>query len=98
MRRDDQLLKMPGVFSLLAYQMPFYNRALKAQGTYLLETCVDFTVKENYDSGGCSSSSQEFPLEQLYISEMSPGLVTAMQRSVLPGEQCQGAKGRCRGG
>lgn len=59
--------------------MLFYNRALKAQGAHLLETCVDFAVKENYDSGGCSSSSQEFSLEQLYTSGMSPGLVIAMQ-------------------
>lgn len=70
--------------------MPFCNRALKAQGTHLLEVCVDFTVQENSDSGGCSSSRQEFSLEQLYINEMSPGLVTAMQRSVLPVQPVQG--------
>lgn len=55
---------------LLACQMLFYNRALKTQNTNLMETCVDFMVKENCGCRGCSSSSQEFSLDQLSISEI----------------------------
>lgn len=56
--------------SLLICQMVFYNRALKTQKANLMEMCVDFMVKENCVRRGCSASSQDFALGQLYISEI----------------------------
>lgn len=63
--------------------MSFYNRALKTESANLMEMRVDFMVKENCGCRGCSSSSQEFSLDQLSVSEIVTQVNHCHAKSVL---------------